>query len=96
MAPEVVEQETGYDEKADVWSLGITALELVDGRPPFSDLPAMKALLMILNSPCPTLNKYEYHWSPEFRSLIEDMLHKDPQRRIASNQILTKHAKFFE
>jgi serine/threonine protein kinase len=45
----------------------------------------MKALLMILNSPNPTLNKYEYHWSSEFRNLIEDMLQKDPARRIASN-----------
>lgn len=95
MAPEVVEQQTGYDTKADVWSLGITALEIVEGKPPHYNLPAVKALVMVLNCPAPSLNKYE-SWSDEFRSFVQDCLHKDPKQRISSRDIIEKHAKFFD
>lgn len=77
MAPEVIEQQDGYNTKADVWSLGVTILELIDGKPPHKSLPAMKAVLMVLNSPAPKLNKYE-HWSPEFIAFAHDCLQKDP------------------
>lgn len=81
MAPEVMEQTDGYDFKADIWSLGITALELAQGDAPNSELPAMRVLLVIINQPPPNLAKNE-DWSPEFRHFVECCLQKDPALRI--------------
>jgi serine/threonine protein kinase len=73
MAPEVIHQSEGYDQKADVWSFGILILELVYGKPPHHNIDAKKTLLRVLNSEAPGLNKYQ-EWSPDFRSLVEDCL----------------------
>jgi serine/threonine protein kinase len=73
MAPEVMEQADGYDIKADIWSLGITAIELSQGEAPNSDLPAMRVLLQIINSPPPTLRNNS-NWSQEFKDFVNSCL----------------------
>mmetsp|Transcript_16105 Transcript_16105/g.27215 ORF Transcript_16105/g.27215 Transcript_16105/m.27215 type:complete len:118 (+) Transcript_16105:576-929(+) len=95
MAPEVMEQSDGYDFKADIWSLGITAIELAQGDAPNSDLPAMRVLLAILNSAPPQLSKHE-NWSPEFRNFVNSCLQKDPEKRPNIMTLQSENRKFFE
>lgn len=85
MAPEVI-QEAGYDYKADVWSLGITALEFINGGPPHGNLHPMKALLLIPGHPAPRLEGSQY--SREFKDFIAQCLIKDPDRRPSAKELL--------
>ena len=90
MAPEVMAQtQEGYDFKADIWSLGITAIELAHGDAPYSDLHAMKVLMAVLNSQPPTLNVDE-NWSPEFKFFVSSCLKKDPVMRPKAEDLLMK------
>ena len=79
MAPEVVESDKGYDISADIWSLGITAIELALGEPPNLHLPAMKVLVSILKNDPPTLDQKKY--SINFVSFVNACLVKDPKKR---------------
>ncbi|OWZ14737.1 Protein kinase [Phytophthora megakarya] len=86
MAPEVI-QEAQYDCKADLWSLGITALELAEGEPPLAHMHPMRAIFLIPNRAPPELrepNKY----STEFRDFIAVCLKKDPQERTSAEDLL--------
>jgi serine/threonine protein kinase len=93
MAPEVMEQ-TGHDSAADVWSMGITAIELAQGTAPHSHLVAMKVILAILNDEPPQL-KVPSTWDPLFVELITACLQKDPSKRPTVEQLLKQHKKFF-
>lgn len=88
MAPEVI-KESHYDGRADVWSLGITAIEMAEGHPPHSSLHPMRAIFVIPTKPAPSLQDLDA-WSPEMLDFIRCCCKKDPSQRYDS-ALLASH-----
>ncbi|MED6245170.1 Serine/threonine-protein kinase TAO1 [Ataeniobius toweri] len=88
MAPEVIlaMDEGQYDGKVDVWSLGITCIELAERKPPLFNMNAMSALYHIAQNESPTLQSIE--WTDYFRNFIDSCLQKNPQDRPHSDDML--------
>ncbi|XP_050419996.1 serine/threonine-protein kinase mig-15 isoform X2 [Adelges cooleyi] len=92
MAPEVIACEENpdatYDNRSDLWSLGITALEMAESQPPLCDLHPMRALFLIPRNSPPRLKSKK--WAKKFHSFIETVLVKDYHQRPYTDQLL-KH-----
>ncbi|GIZ00907.1 hypothetical protein CEXT_127421 [Caerostris extrusa] len=86
MAPEVI-QEIGYDCVADIWSLGITALEIAEGKPPYGDIHPMRAIFMIPAKPPPSFREPDL-WSTEFIDFVSRCLVKNPDERATATELL--------
>eukprot|EP00250_Pteridium_aquilinum_P018710 c24178_g1_i1 orf=453-1793(-) len=92
MAPEVI-QGTRYDGKVDVWSLGISAIEMAEGLPPRCNVHPLRVLFMILREPAPMLADKE-KWSLVFHEFVAKCLTKETRLRPSATDML-KH-KFIE
>ncbi|KAL1556403.1 non-specific serine/threonine protein kinase [Salvia divinorum] len=94
MAPEVLQPGTGYDFKADIWSFGITALELAHGHAPFSKYPPMKVLLMTIQNAPPGLDyDRDKRFSKSFKEMVAMCLVKDQTKRPTAEKLF-KHSFF--
>ncbi|XP_068438646.1 serine/threonine-protein kinase TAO2 isoform X2 [Clinocottus analis] len=91
MAPEVIlaMDEGQYDGKVDVWSLGITCIELAERKPPLFNMNAMSALYHIAQNESPVLQSN--HWSDYFRNFVDSCLQKLVQDRPTSDVLLKHH-----
>ena len=91
MAPEVMEQASGYDEKADIWSFGITALELAYGYAPYARYQPMKVMLLTLQEEPPTAELYgdkSHTFNKHFHSLVGKCLKRDASKRPSARKLM--------
>lgn len=91
MAPEIIASRSdpkgGYGMRADVWSIGITAIELADGKAPYQDIHPTRTLFQIVRNPPPTLYRPD-NWSANFIDFITECLEKNPENRPAMAELM--------
>ncbi|OEL33994.1 Serine/threonine-protein kinase BLUS1 [Dichanthelium oligosanthes] len=92
MAPEVIHSHVGYGMKADIWSFGITALELAHGRPPLSHLPPSKSMLMRITSRVrledAESSTKRKKFSKAFKDMVSSCLCQEPAKRPSAEKLL--------
>jgi serine/threonine-protein kinase OSR1/STK39 len=87
MAPEMFHGQAGHTEKADIWSLGITAIELATGSAPWAGLNIGDIVPKIMKAPPPQLPR-RGAFSPEFRDFVRKCMNADPLRRLSAEELL--------
>lgn len=86
MAPELIRGHS-YDFKVDIWSLGIMAIEMAEGEPPYLEYPPLRALFLIATSGAPTL-KEPHKWSAEFKHFLARCLDIEVEKRATAEELL--------
>jgi len=86
MSPEVIQRHS-YDGRADIWSLGISAIEMAELVPPHSDVHPMRVLFKIIRDPSPTL-KDKQGWTLNFQDFLSKCLTKDQKSRPSATDLL--------
>jgi len=86
MSPEVATRSE-YNKKTDIWSLGITAIEMAEGMPPYSNIPPFMVIFTLAKNPATGLTQPK-DWSPEFNSFVNMCLQMDPKHRPTAAELL--------
>jgi len=87
MAPELIRGQN-YGTKVDIWSLGIMAMEMAEGEPPYMEFPPLRALFLITTKGIPPLQEAD-RWSALFKDFVAKCLERDPEARLDSRGLLS-------